>query len=1111
MGTSDSISERKENLTPAQRRAFEQRLQSTQSRRISPRKQHGPRLASFAQEQLWFLHQLDPSDASYHRQVAFRIRGVLDRSALQEAMCFVMQRHDVLRAQFSHTEAGLEAKVAPEPLLSLDTIDLSHLAGKEQNAELLSTLTEAVARPFDLSTGPILRGLLARLGNDDHIFLIVVHHIAFDAWSATILAEEVFSSYDWLVARMKPDLTAIPVSYSDYAQWQRERYEKGELTGQLEFWKHALADSPQPLILPTDRPRSLRPTYRADTEHFQIPADLTSSLKHLAQEEGTTLFTLALTAFMILIHRYTGATDVLVGVPVAGRDDADTEQLIGLFTNTVIVRGDLSADPTVRETVRRMHSAVIDALDNRHIPLLKVVEAVHPERDVDSNPLFRVLFNLENIPSQVPACSSLEVNVHPYDVPFAGFEWVLELYGQNGQLVAEWTYQADLFDSDTIRRAGGHYERILKCMIEDISQQISSLAILSEAEQHQILKEWNKTEADYPGDRCVHELFEEQVLRSPDAPAVTFENKTLTYSELNRRANELAHRLRRMGVGPDTPVGLCVERSNEMLVGILAILKAGGAYVPLDPALPLERLQFMATDADLRLVLTQARLLPKLSSLSPKLICIDGTRAAADEADRQNPPPLASPDNLAYIIYTSGSTGSPKGALVDHRGVVSYFSWFGVAFEMGTDSVVLQLASFAFDMSIRDLIYPITIGAHIVIASSADLKDPFRLVRKIERHGITVLGSTPSLLSSIVDAVGGTGNTCPSLRRVFSGGEALPTTLAQRILEAFYGHVRLSNEYGPTECTMTSAHHEVAEMQTDRPIVTLGRPLANVRMYVLDTHLNAVPIGIPGEIHIGGIGLARGYLNRPQLTKEKFIPSPFEPGKRLYKTGDLGRWLPTGDLEFLGRLDRQTKIRGYRIELGEIEAALTELPEVRRATVEVFEPAPGDRRLAAYIIPATDQAPSSHALQAKLRVRLPDYMIPNAFILLDRFPLTPRGKIDRPALPDPTYSNIDRSEEFVAPQTPTEKLIARIWSDVLKIDRVGVRDDFFALGGHSLAAVQVIIRIRDETNAKLPVRAAFEFPTVRELATYLEGVLGETVRKDGEVLPDTLDVHSEQS
>ncbi len=1111
MGTSNSISERKDNLTSAQRRAFEQRLHSTQSRRISPGKQHGPRLASFAQEQLWFLHQLDPSDASYHRQVAFRIRGVLDRSALQKAMRFVMQRHDALRAQFSPTEAGLEAKSSPDPSFSLDTIDLSHLAGSEQNAELLRTITEAVARPFDLSTGPILRGLVARLGNDDHVFLIVLHHIAFDAWSARILAEEVFSAYKRLAARMKPDLPAIPVSYSDYAQWQRGRYDRGELDDQLEFWKTTLADPPQPLALPTDRPRSLRSTYRAETEHFQVPVDLTSSLKHLAREEGTTIFTLTLTAFMILIHRYTGVTDVLVGVPVAGRDDADTERLIGLFTNTVIMRGDLSADPTIRETVRRMHSAVIDALDNRHVPLLKVVEAVHPERDVDSNPLFRVLFNLENIPSQVQACSPLEVHPHPSDVPFVGFEWVFEASEKDGRLVAEWRYQSDLFDVDTIRRACGHYERILESMIGDLDQRISSLPILSGTEEHQILVDWNSTKAEYPHDRSVHELFEDQVERTPAAPAVTFGDETLTYRELNRRANELAHRLRRMDVGPDTPVGLCVERSNEMLVGILAILKAGGAYVPLNPALPLERLQFMATDADLRLVLTQTRLLPKLSSLSSELVCIDAAQPQADEADQQNPSPLATPDNLAYIIYTSGSTGSPKGVLVNHRGVVSYFSWFGIVFELGTNSVVLQLASFAFDLSIRDLICPVTLGAHIVMVSDTEVQDPFHLVRKMEEHGVTAFGSTPSFLSSIIDAVDRTGGNYRSLCRIFSGGEALPATLAQRILGTFNGHVRLSNEYGPTECTMTSAHHEVAEIQSDRPIVMLGRPLANVRMYVLDTHLNVLPIGIPGEIHIGGIGLARGYLNRPELTQEKFIPNPFTPGERLYKTGDLGRWLPTGDLEFLGRLDRQTKIRGFRIELGEIEAALMELPEVRRATVEVFEPTPGDRRIAAYIIPATDDLPSPDALQAKLRVRLPDYMIPNAFILLDRFPLTPRGKIDRPALPDPTYSNIDRAEEFVAPQTPAEKLIAHIWSDVLKVDRVGVNDDFFALGGHSLAAVQVVIRIRDETNAELPVRAAFEFPTVSELATYLEGVLGETVRKDGEVLPDTLDVHSEQS
>ncbi len=1111
MSRSESLSDRKARLTPAQRRAFEQRLQAPRERdrhRITPKEWPGSQPASYAQEQLWLMHQLDPADASYHRHVALRIRGALDRPVLHEAISLVMRRHEVLRSRFERTQSGFSLRIDPPSSVSFDTIDLSQLAGKEQDNRMATTLTEEIARPFDLSSGPILRGLVVRLGEEDHVLLLVIHHIVFDAWSATILMQEIFTAYDRLIAGMEPELPSLAISYADYAQWQRDRYEEGMLNDQLDFWKKTLADAPPPVILPADRSRSLRPTCRGKTKYFKIPPDLVLSLRQLAQEERTTLFTIMLTAFMILVHRYTEATDIMIGIPVAGRDDVDTERLIGLFTNTIVVRGDLSGDPTAREAVDRMRAAVVDALDNRQIPLLKVVEAAQPERNTDSPPLFRALFNLENIPVQAASASALSVEPYPFDAPFVGFEWILELSQEGGELAAEWKYRQDLFEDETIRRATGHYETILRSMIEDVDQQISCLAMLSGEERHQILKEWNETQTDYPRDLCVHDLFEEQVVRSPDAPAVTFGDETLTYRELNRRANRVAHRLRRMGVGPDIPVGLCVERSNEMLIGILAILKAGGAYVPLDPALPLERLQFMTTDADLHFVLTQARLLPKLSPLSPELLAIDDAQPPANDADQQNPAPITSPDNLAYVIYTSGSTGSPKGVLINHRGVVSYFSWFSAVFELGRDSVVLQLASFAFDMSIRDLICPVTIGAHIILVSNAEVTDPFLLVKKIEKHRVTALGSTPSLLSSIVDAIERTGGDYRSLRRIFSGGEALPTDIARRILETFGGHVRLSNEYGPTECTMTSAHYEVTDIQPHRTIVPLGRPLANVRMYVLDRHLDAVPIGIPGEIHIGGPGLARGYLNRPQLTAERFIPDPFEPGNRLYKTGDLGHWLPSGDLEFLGRLDRQTKIRGFRIELGEVETALTSLPEVSQATADVFEPTPNDKRIVAYIIPATSEPLSPDTLKAKLRMWLPNYMTPSAFVILDRFPLTPRGKIDRSALPNPVSFSVDRGVEFVAPRTPAERLIARIWKDVLKIEEVSVYDDFFALGGHSLAAVQVIVRIRDETNADLSVRAVFELPTVREMAAHLEEVLE---LHDRRTVSNTHDVQSEPS
>jgi len=1080
----EKLAARKDRLTPVQAQQFAERIHGeTDDIRVAGGIRRQPMAAtrplSFSQERVWFLQQLDPADRSLIRPVAVRLVGELNVALLEQSLSEIPKRHELLRATFNSAEGSPYQRIAPVRPIKLRVEDLSDLPADDRDSRTYAILKESVRELFDLNTGPILRGTLVRWGMEEHILLLVTHHIIFDAWSSEILIDELFTVYGQLARGSHPNLPALPITYADYARWQKQQFEDRVLDDSLKYWTDTLHDLPERVELPTDRPRRAPRTSDGNCERLRLNQDLVRDLESLARSERTTLFSVLLAAFAVLIQRYTGMEDFLVGTPVAGRTEIETEDLIGPFVNTIVLRCDLSADPTVRELVGRIREMTLNALEHQDVPFEKVVEAVHPDREPGRAPLFDVMFNLENVPHRSPSSAELTVEPYALDVIAVGIDFLAEIHNEaDGSLTCEFAYRTDLFDSETIQRALVHYEMLLRGLTEDANRPISEIPMLSATERHRLLVEWNDTERAYPETRCVHELFESQVRQFPDAPAVTFGDETLTYRELNQRANQLAHRLRHKGVSPDTPVGLCVERSIEMLVGILAILKAGGAYVPLDPGFPLERLQFMSSDADLLLILTQARLIPKLSSLPRKLLCIDDAQLTTDKVDLENLSPVASPDNLAYIIYTSGSTGSPKGVLIDHRGVVSYFSCFSSVFGLRSDDVVLQIASFSFDLSIRDLICPITIGAHIVLASDVEVRDPSLLIKKIDKHGATALGSTPSLLTAIVDVVRRTDSDCRSLRRIISGGEALPADLASRILETFDGRVRLSNEYGPTECTMTSAHYEVTRTQSRCPIVLLGRPLPNVQMYVLDTHLRPLPIGIPGEIHIGGIGLARGYLNRPDLTAERFISNPFDPGKRLYKTGDMGRWLASGELEFLGRADRQIKLRGYRIELGEIEAVLCEFSRVRQAVVEVYEAVPGERQLVAYLTSDVTSGNLAASLREHLRARLPRYMIPSRFVVLDRLPLTTRGKVDYSALPRPSGSQRSLAEPFLAPRTPFEKEIAAIWEEILNIDRIGVHDDFFDLGGHSLSLMRVAAAIDQKLGVRPSILTLYEAPTI---------------------------------
>ncbi|HEY6169554.1 MAG TPA: amino acid adenylation domain-containing protein, partial [Verrucomicrobiae bacterium] len=908
-------------------------------------------------------------------------------------------------------------------------------------------------------------------------------------------------------------LQDLPIDYADFTRSQREWLQGDVLEKQLAYWKQQLSGAQTTLDLPTDRPRPPLQTYRGALQHFALPGRLATSLNALARREDVTLFMLLLAAFQTLLHRYTGQEDILVGSPVAGRTRVETENLIGFFLNTLVLRGNLSGDPPFRELLKRVRQTALDAYAHQDLPFEKLVEALQLERDLSRSPLFQVMFVLQNEPLRPLELAGLKLTPLPVHSGTAKFDLTLSMEETTTGLAGYVEFNTDLFDTETITRLLGHYQTLLEAIVADAGQRISQLPLLTETERNRILVEWNSTRAEFPNDKCVHQLFEEQVERTPDAVAVVFEDEQLTYRELNERANVVAHELRGLGVGPDVRVAICVERSLEMMTGLLGILKAGGCYVPLDPAYPKERLAFMLEDAQVPVLLTQDALQHdfKFQIRNLKLICLDAPRFT-HRAPRTTPHtstlnPQAS-TTLAYVIYTSGSTGKPKGVMVTHRNVVNFFA--GIDRVLGVEpGVWLALTSISFDISALELFWTLARGFKVVIqpdekrlqmaASTADsgfTNGQWRSVpEQILRHGVTHVQCTPSLARSFVLAP----ESLQAMRRLgklLLGGEALPVSLARQ-----FGDVVpcLLNMYGPTETTIWSAVHQMKRIGDSVPI---GRPIANTQIYILDKNLQPVPAGVPGEILIGGEGVARGYLNRPELTAEKLVCSPFDTNSnaRLYRTGDLGRWLATGEVEFLGRLDNQVKLRGHRVELGEIESVLGRHPAVREAVVTAREDQPGDARLVTYVVAAPDAKPSATELRRFVQDKLPDAMTPSAFVFLDALPLTPNGKVNRKALPAPEGQRPELGTAFVAPGTELEQTVAGIWRELLRVEQVGLHDNFFDLGGHSLLVVQMQARLRDALGRDVPVVKLFQHPTISALTNFLserEQAPSEKIRDRG--------------
>ena len=1017
---------------------------------------------SFAQQRLWFLEQLEPGSALYHLGEAVRLRGALDLDALTRSIATIVQRHEALRTTFVAREGRAVQVIAPSLEVPLELVAMA------SESELHRYLDDDARRTFDLSRGPLLRVRVARLAPDDHVLVIAMHHIVFDGWSFGVFWRELATCYRAYAAAREPELPRLAIQYADFAAWQRAWLSGGALSAQLAYWKQRLAGMPSLLELPTDRPRPAVQRFRGDVRMFELSAELTAALHELARQHSATLFMTLLAAFQALLCRYTRQSDFAIGTPVANRNRADIEPLIGFFVNTLVLRADLSGDPSFADVVARVRETALGAYAHQDIPFEKLVEELEPVRSLAYTPLFQVAFTLDDdhgVAHELPGLDTRAFDAEPDSTAdsepgTAKFDLSLYLTPRAGGLHGMFEYDVDLFDASTIDRMSGHFERLLAGIVANPQQRISELPLLSEPERHQLVVAWNDTARAYPHDGWIHERFAAQAAATPTRTALVFEDESLTYAELDARANQLARYLQGLGVGPETLVGVMLERSLEMVISLFAILKAGGAYVPFDPSYPPDRLAYMIEDARARIVITP-----------------DWLAASAHEISRQPTDALEvalAPNHLAYVIYTSGSTGRPKGAMNTHAGIANRLRWMQAQYQLGADDRVLQKTPFSFDVSVWEFFWPLMVGARLVIAKPGGHQDPSYLVDTIAREGITTLHFVPPMLAVFLETADVA--RCTSLRCVVSSGEALAYELVVRFHERL--HAKLHNLYGPTEAAVDVSHWTCEP--DGPPVVPIGYPIANLRLHVLDTHYAPVPRGAAGEIHLAGIGLGRGYLDRPALTAERFVPDPFspEPGGRLYRTGDLGRVRADGAIEYLGRIDHQVKIRGFRIELGEIEAQIAAHPSVRECVVLVREDSPGDKRLVAYLV-GGDVA----AVRARLATKLPDYMVPSAFVVLDALPLTPNGKIDRKALPAPEHvSVVDR----VAPRTRAELELARMFAELLDVPVVGARDDFFELGGHSLLAIQLFAAIRLRLGVTLPVTTLFRAPTVETLAREID-------------------------
>jgi len=1089
------------NLSPEKQALFAKRLLSERSKQqataripaLPRRAAFSPCPLSFAQERLWFLAQMDPDSPFYHIAGVVRMEGRLHEALLEQALNESIRRHEALRTTFINVNDKVMQRIEQHCAIRLMLTDLSALPAHSQTGEMKKIELAEAARPFDLEQGPLLRARLVKLAEQRHLLLMTMHHIISDGWSLGLLIEEVSGFYETFSQGQPSAKPELSLQYADFACWQRERMRDGLYAEQLSYWTQRLASAPTLLELPTDRPRPSELSYRGAGHSFTLNAELTGALRQLSRATDTTLFMVLIAAFNVMLQRCSGQDDLCVGYPVAGRNRKDIENLIGFFVNTQVLRSDLSANPSFTGLLSQIKTNILAAQNHQDLPFEHVVEALRPERTLSHAPLFQVMFAFQNAPMAGLQLPGVRFTIKEAEINAAKFDLLLTVTNGLENLQCRFDYSSDLFDEASVIRMSGYLQRLLAGIVRQPEARISELPLLGEAEWRLIMTEWNDSKAGYPHYPYLHGIIERQVLQTPEAIAVVFENERLSYAELNTRANQLAHYLLAQGIGPDRLVGVCLERSERMVIALLGILKAGGAYLPLDPDYPRERLAFMVNDAAPSVVLTEKHWLDHHEFGASRVLCLDTEWAKRADADVGNPAITIMPEHLAYCIYTSGSTGQPKGVGVPHQGILNRLQWMQDEYRLDDGDRVLQKTPYSFDVSVWEFFWPLMTGARLIVARPGDHKDSFALIDTIIREQVTTVHFVPSMLHAFIDTPGV--EKCTSLKRVICSGEALPADCVARFRQKC--RAGLHNLYGPTEASVDVSFWACLPGRAETAI-PIGRPIANTALHILDRHLNPVPPGTPGELHIAGIGLGRGYLNRPGLTAEKFIANPYDQaadgqqGGRLYKTGDLARYRADGAIEYLGRIDHQVKIRGFRIELGEIEARLLSHAEVREAVVIACEDRQHDKRLVAYVVGTV----KSDVLKAYLADVLPDYMIPAAFVTLDAMPLSANGKLDRKRLPQPGMEQ-PANNHYEEAQTPVEKILADIWREVLAVSRVGRHDNFFELGGDSILSIQVVSRAR-RAGIVISPKQLFQYQTPAGLAA-VAGKAGEIAAEQGAV------------
>lgn len=1061
---------------------LQERMLKKGAQGITRRSDTGPAPLSFAQQRLWFFEQLTPGSPAYTVPVAFRLQGPLDVQVLERTLQEIVRRHDTLRTTFGIGPDNEPVQtVAKHVNLPLPVTDLSGLDVEARQAMAAELVREESTKPLDPVNGPILRLHLLRLGDEEHILQFTVHHIVSDGWSFSVLQREMKEIYEAFLAGKQSPLPELPIQYADFAVWQRKQFQGSQMEGQLSYWREVLNGAQPVLELPTDRPRPTAWSFQGAVASRLLPYEVLAGLKKLTQQEDATFFTTVMAVFQTLLHRYTGQEDLIVGSSTANRSRSEVEPLFGFFVNLLPIRTQLSGDLTFRELIQRVRTSTLGALAHQDVPFERLVEIARVQRDASRTPLVQAVCVLQNANGWETELGEVKMQFVAEETGAARFDLALHAVEQPDGLLLQAEYRTDLFDAATMERLLAHYEQLASAAVADPHQPISQLPMLTEAEREQILVEWNATERDFAeAGKCVHELFAAQAELTPDGVAAVFEGESLTYRELNERANQVAHALLAKGVQPDTRIGLSVDRSLALPVGVLGILKAGAAYVPIDPSLPAERIGQMLEDAKAQLLVTESRHKEKLKGAKAALLCLDSEweREFAMQS-KKDPVCKAGPEHLAYVIFTSGSTGRPKGVMIEHRSVSRFIAACRELMGLQAGDRVLQFASLSFDVSVFEIFGALLTGASLHLAPRETLMSPEGLTRLLQERGITVADLPPAMLAQLDP------DACPSLRLLFVGTEAFSGELVNRWAKP--GQRVFLNGYGPTEATVA-----VTVMDCRGPFAQsppIGRPMANQQVYVLDSNLNPVPIGVPGELYIGGAGLARGYLNRPELTQEKFIAHPFAKGERLYKTGDRVRWLADGNLEFLGRTDQQVKLRGFRIELGDIEAALYRHPAIKQAVAMVRDDLHSGRGLVGYLVPhAGASVPAVRDIRRFLAEHLPGYMIPAIYVTLERLPLTPSGKIDHRALPAPSLERTEGEEAAEAPDTLLGLTVAGAISALLGVASVGLQDNFFELGGNSLHATQLISRLRDALGIELPLQMLFQATTVADLVRGIEEI-----------------------